>query len=92
MNDYWIVIEKFTGRIIAHCGNEKDAFMMVSFDSEKRIHKKQRFIMDNVININFTKPKKISGQQGLPEAKIPINSSDQELSLPEGKQIPVNPK
>lgn len=92
MNDYWVVIEKFTGRIIANCGNEEDALMMVNFDVQKRAYKRLRFIVDNIININFTKSKELPGQQGLPSAKISIDSSEKEKSLPEGKQIPVNTK
>ena len=32
MYDYWVVTDKTTGRVIAHCGEELDALMMVGFD------------------------------------------------------------
>ena len=30
MNEYWIVTENRTGKIIAHCGDINDAIMMVN--------------------------------------------------------------
>jgi len=54
MNEYWIVTENKTGRIIAHCGDINDAIMMVAFDSENRSYSRQRFILDQVITVTST--------------------------------------
>lgn len=43
MNEYWIITEKSTGRVIAHCGDVNDAMMMVSFAPHNRIYGKQNF-------------------------------------------------
>lgn len=81
MNEYWIVTQNKTGRIIAHCGNINDAIMMVSFDSENRSYSRQRFILDQVITVTSTTDKQLPGQVGLPAA--------QELYIPEGLEQPV---
>lgn len=92
MIDYWVVLQKTTGKVIVHCGEERDAIMMVSFDLQNRIYRKQKFIMDHVINVSSSKVKELPGQVGLPEAKTPLPPLQQETWLPEGKQIPLNSK
>jgi DNA-binding beta-propeller fold protein YncE len=94
MYDYWVVIDKTTGRIIAHCGTENDALMLVGFDKDKRIYHKQKFIMDQVITVTSTTDKQLPGQQGLPAAKeeLPPMDLQQQVWLPEGQGIPVNAK
>ena len=89
MNEYWIVTENRTGKIIAHCGDINDALMMVSFDPHNRSYSRHRFIMDQVIDITSTTDKQLPGQLGLPESKQPLPSFTQEICLPEGKEKPV---
>lgn len=89
MNEYWVVSEKNTGRIIAHCGDERDAIMMLLLKSN-RTYRKQKFLMDQVINVTSSGIKELPGQQGLPEAKISLQTVKEELNLPEGHQIPVS--
>jgi hypothetical protein len=36
MNEYWIVTDNRTGRVLAHCGDINDAMMLVAFDSHYR--------------------------------------------------------
>lgn len=79
--DYWVVTDKTTGRVIAHCGEEIDALTMVSFDKDKRTYRKQKFIMDQVIDITSTTDKQLPGQQGLPAAKIRLEDAQQQLEL-----------
>jgi hypothetical protein len=81
MNEYWIVTENKTGRIIAHCGDINDAIMMVSFDSTNRSYSRQRFILDQVITVSSTTDKQLPGQIGLP--------APQDLYIPEGQGEPV---
>ena len=88
MYDYWVVTDKTTGRVIAHCGEEHDALLMVSFAPDKRTYRKQKFIMDQVITITSTTDKQLPGQQGLPASKIEQLSPHMER-LPEGQGIPV---
>ena len=83
MYDYWVVIDKTTGRVICHCAAESDALMMVSFDKDKRTYRKQRFIMDQVIDITSETDKQLPGQQGLPAAKIRLEDAQQQLELRE---------
>lgn len=88
MNEYWIVTENRTGRIIAHCGDINDALMMVSFDPHNRSYSRHRFLMDQVIDITSTTDKQLPGQLGLPSAQIPVLNVYRE-KLPEGLQEPV---
>jgi hypothetical protein len=94
MYDYWVVTDKTTGRVIAHCGEENDALMLVGFDKDKRTYRKQKFIMDQVITITSTTDKQLPGQLGLPAAKeeLPPMDLQQQVWLPEGQGIPVNAK
>jgi hypothetical protein len=88
MNDYWCVIEISTGKLIAHCGEEKDAQMLVSIRPGERTYRKQRFIMDQVIDITSSTDKQLPGQIGLPSGKI--QSLDYEkVRLPEGEGEPL---
>jgi hypothetical protein len=92
MTEYWLVIETRTGRVIAHCGEETDAQMMVQFDPDKRSYRKQKFIMDQVITVTSTVDKQLPGQQGLPAAKeeLPPVELQQQNWLSEGIGEPVN--
>ena len=94
MYDYWVVTNKITGRVIAHCGEEKDARMLFELDPDKRSYRKQKFIVDQVITITSTTDKQLPGQQGLPAAKeeLPPMELQQQVWLPEGQGIPVNAK
>ena len=94
MYDYWVVTDKTTGRIIAHCGTENDALMLVGLNKDKRTYRKQKFIMDQVITVTSTQDKQLPGQQGLPAAKeeLPPMDLQQQVWLPEGQGIPVNAK
>jgi DNA-binding beta-propeller fold protein YncE len=91
MYDYWVVIDKTTGRVIAHCGEEKDALMMISFDLDKRTYRKQKFIIDQVITVTSTTDKQLPGQQGLPAAKeeLPPVELQQQVWLPDNQQTPI---
>lgn len=81
MNEYWVVIEKRTGRVIAHCGDINDALMLVSFNPDNRFYKRNRILLDQVIDITFTTDKQLPGQVGLPAA--------QDLYISEGQGEPV---
>ena len=81
MNEYWIVKENKTGRIICHCADINDAIMMMSFDPHHRSYSRHRFIVDQVIDITSTTDKQLPGQIGLPAA--------QDLYLSEGQGNPV---
>lgn len=88
MYDYWVVTERSTGRVIAHCGDERDARMMFEFDSNNRSYRKQKFIMDQVIDITSTTDKQLPGQIGLPAGKV--NQINPEvIRLNEGEGQPV---
>ena len=89
MNDYWVVTEKSTGKVIAHCGEEKDAILMLILDKHNRIYRKQKFIMDQVINITSSGIKELPGQQGLPEGQ-PLVLEPEKIRLPEGEGKPIN--
>jgi hypothetical protein len=88
MNEYWTVIENRTGKVICYCGDINDAIMMVSFDSNNRSYKRNRLLMDEVIDVSLITYKQISGQQGLPAGKVK-QFSPYRKKLPEGQQEPV---
>lgn len=92
MYDYWVVIDKSTGKVIAHCGEETDALMLVGLDKDKRTYHKQKFILDQVITVTSTTDKQLPGQQGLPASKeeLPPIDLQQQVWLPERQEIPVN--
>jgi len=94
MYDYWVVIDRITGRVIAHCGTEVDAIMLFKFDPDRRSYRKQKFIVDQVITVTSITDKQLPGQQGLPSAKERLSPIEiqQQVWLPEGKGIPVNTK
>lgn len=90
MTDYWVVIDKRTGRVICHCGEEYDALQMIMFDSN-RIYRKQKFIMEQVINVSSSGIKELPGQQGLPAATDSLPEMIKDFwTLPQGSQEPVN--
>ncbi len=72
--EYWEVLDKFTGRSICHCGEERDAFMLISLDPQNRVYRRMNILRDNVINVDFTKSKELPGQLGLPSAQNKLNS------------------
>jgi hypothetical protein len=91
MNEYWIVTENKTGRVIAHCGNINDAIMMVKFDPNQRSYSRQRFILDQIITVTSTTDKQLPGQIGLPAGneQLPSIELQQQVWLPEGQGEPV---
>jgi hypothetical protein len=98
--EYFSVIETKTGRKIADCGEEEDAFMMVSFDPKNRIITKNKFLMGPVVDVEIPK--------ALPTNEIMIDTTGYkehqekwmverinqlpQIKLPEGQGIPVNAK
>jgi len=88
MYDYWVVKDKTTGRIIANCGEEKDARMLFEFDPDKRFYEKKKIILDQVIDITSETDKQLPGQLGLPAFTEKLKMQ-QDVWLPEGKGYPV---
>jgi hypothetical protein len=91
MDEYWIVKETRTGKVICQCGDINDALMMVSFDPHNRTYSRSRFILDQVITVTSTTDKQLPGQLGLSAAKEQLQPIElqQQVWLPEGKQKPV---
>ena len=98
--DYFSVIEKKTGRKIVDCGDELDALAMVAFDPQNRTITRNKFMMGPVVDIEMPK--------ALPTNEIAINTEPYkqhqeewivekinqlpQIKLPEGQEIPFNPK
>ncbi len=91
MNEYWIVKENKTGKVIAHCGDINDAIMMVALDSHNRSYSRHRFMMDQVIDVTSSTDKQLPGQIGLPAGKLDQLNSYKE-KLPKGEGVPLNLK
>ena len=91
MNEYWIVTDNRSGRVICHCADINDAMMMVNFDSTNRSYSRHRFLIDQVVDVTSTTDKQLPGQVGLPSAKEQLSPIElqQQVWLPEGKQEPV---
>lgn len=70
MNEYWLIKDNRTGKIIANTGDINDALLMVSFDPDNRSYCRQRLLLDQVIDITSTCDKKLPGQIGLPSGNI----------------------
>lgn len=88
MNEYWTVIDNRSGKIICHCGDINDAIMMVNFDSANRTYRRQRFLMDQIVDVTSSTDKQLPGQLGLPSGKV--NSlSPQSIKLPQSNQNPI---
>ena len=88
MYDYWVVTETRTGRVIAHCGEEFDAIMLVGFDKDKRSYRKQKFILDQIITVTSTTDNQLPGQIGLPSGTYKI--IDKKIySIEEGTSMPI---
>lgn len=90
MNEYWIVTENRTGRIICNCGDINDALMLVSFDPANRSYSRHRFLMDQVIDISSTTDKQLPGQLGLPPGNMSmLNTYTEKLTEGQGKPVIV---
>jgi hypothetical protein len=96
--DYFSVIEIKTGRKIADCGEEIDALMMVSFDSQNRTITRNKFMMGPVVDIEIPKALPttnittagIQENECAPRKEQLLNAGV--LRLPEDQRIPVNAK
>ena len=74
-----------------NAAKEKDARMMFEFDTNNRSYRKQKFIMDQVIDITSTYDKQLPGQIGLPEGEV-NQLQEFKVKLPEGEGQPVKIK
>ena len=50
-SDYWSVLETATGRKIADCGDESDAWAMVAFDPAHRTVTRSRLLAGPVVDV-----------------------------------------
>ena len=82
------VIEKRTGRRICECANEQDAIMLVEFDKQNRSYSRDRFILDQIIDVSSTTNKQIVGKEESPVEKVNV-IGPQKIKLPEGQGKPV---
>ena len=100
MNEYWIVTENKTGRVIAHCGDINDAIMMVELDSNNRSYSRHRFLLDQVIDVSSTTDKQLPtseivggiGSSYEPEFPKGMNGPGEsftQIKLPEGQGKPI---
>jgi hypothetical protein len=76
-DDYFSVVNKKNGKVIVHCGDENDAILMCSLKPDERTYRKEKFIMDQVIDISSTTDKQLPGQIGLPPGQYKI--ADREI-------------
>lgn len=54
-SEYWSVIDRRSGLKLADCGEEQDAYLMVSFDPENRIITKNRLLAGPVVDVEARK-------------------------------------
>jgi hypothetical protein len=92
MHENYSVIDLNTGKRIADCATLEDAKMMVAFSPANRAYRKNRFIVDQVIDITSTTDKQLPGQLGLPSAKERLSDSEELILLPEAEGIPFTTK
>ena len=93
MHENYSVINLNTGERIADCATLEDAKMMVSFSPANRAYRKNRFIVDQVIDITSTTDKQLPGQQGLPASPHDsLSEFEERILLSESKSIVFNAK
>ena len=89
-DEYFSVLNKKTGKKLLDCGDEQDAFVMVSMDPENRTYTRNKFLMGPVVDVEIPK--------ALPTNEIVVNMDGgvggswevRELEkLPEGHGEPV---
>ena len=88
MHESYSIINLNTGSKIAECSTLEDAKMMVAFSPANRAYRKNRFIVDQVIDITSTTDKQLPGQLGLPSTKERLSDSEETILLPEAEGIP----
>jgi hypothetical protein len=88
MYESYSIINLNTGSKIAECSTLEDAKMMVAFSPANRAYRKNRFIVDQVIDITSTTDKQLPGQLGLPTAKERLSDSEELILLSEAEGIP----
>jgi hypothetical protein len=95
--DYFSVIEIKTGRKIADCGEETDAFMMISFDPKNRTITRNKFMMGPVVDVEI--PKALPTTEVVAIHTVHSEKFDEyidnlleprRINLPEGQGKPVN--
>jgi ubiquinone biosynthesis protein Coq4 len=92
-SEYFSVIETKTGRKIADCGDEQDAFMLVSFDPQNRTILKNKMLMSQVVDIEIQKSlptnniEKVYSNNKVAESKKQLKQHY--IPLPEGDGKPV---
>jgi len=82
------VTERRTGRRICECANEQDAIMMVGFNPDYRYYTRDRFILDQIIDVSSTTNNQITGKEESPIEKVNV-IGPQKIKLPEGQGTPV---
>ncbi len=90
MNEYYSIIDVKTGKKVCECITLEDAQMIVGLNPTNRIYRKEKFILDQVIDVTSTTDKQLPGQIGLPEGKYPLPQFQQQVWLPESQAIPLN--
>ncbi len=90
MHDYYSIININTGQKVCECNTLEDAQMIVGLNPVNRAYRKDRFILDQVIDVTSTTDKQLPGQLGLPAAKYPLPPLQQEILLPESEAKPIN--
>ncbi len=97
--EYYSVVEKRTGRKIADCGEWSDARMLLHMDTQNRQIVKNKFLMDQVIDVEIPKAlptnEIVGGVGGSYEPEFPKgmngpSKSLPQIKLPEGQGLPLN--
>jgi hypothetical protein len=100
--DYFSVIDRRTGRKIVDCAEYSDAMMMFDIDPHNRQITKNKFLMDQVVDVVMPKELPTSEivdlggkwDDPIPEGIDPWNLGGRgnklpQIKLPEGQQEPV---
>lgn len=90
MHDYWSVIEIKTGRKICECAEERDAMLLVSLDPYHKTYTRNKFILDQVIDVKSKVDKQLPGQLGLPEGRDRLTFHPESILLPQSEATPIN--
>lgn len=89
MYESYLILNLNTGAKIAECGCLEDAIIMVNLDPSNRVYRKNKFILDQIIDVTSTTDKQLPGQQGLPSGSVE-HLKPHQIKLPEGQGRPLN--
>jgi hypothetical protein len=90
MYEFYSVINLNNGVKVCECATLEDAQMIVGLNPANRAYRKERFILDQIIDVTSTTDKQLPGQLGLPKGKDFVTGSENEMYLTQSNAQLIN--